>query len=405
MTEDANAAEKRRGNLETAVGGVNSRARARDGSCAGAALRVLPAFAVAAMTACIQPPRAVPPVAPGAWPTAAGDASRSGHADEIVPADPQVVWREQAGRGFTAGIIVQDPVIIAATTNRAVVALSTATGARYWIARFRGPVAGPALRRDDMVYAAVGGREERVIAMNLQRGRRGWSRRLEPIAVELLLAGDAVIAAAENGVLYALDPAEGRIRWETHFTATPAVAPVEWRDNVLHMTRRDTLYRVEAATGRVLNRVALGATPSAPPAVHDGRIVVPLFSGEVVAIELPELREAWRFTLREPVLAAPAAAADGSVYLLTRAADVLRVRAGATAPDTVASLGGAASGSFTLARDGLLVGRLDGCLFFVDFNGAIVWERGFEDSLVAPVAPRDGALYVPLLRGELVKLR
>jgi hypothetical protein len=37
-------------------------------------------------------------------------------------------------------------------------------------------------------------------------------------------------------------------------------------------------------------------------------------------------------------------------------------------------------------------------------NGAIVAEHKFNDSISAPVAVHGGALYVPLLRGRIVKL-
>jgi hypothetical protein len=95
---------------------------------------------------------------------------------------------------------------------------------------------------------------------------------------------------------------------------------------------------------------------------------------------------------------------DGTAYVLTEAASVYRI-----APDReaerVAALGGAARASLALASNGLLVGRLDGALFFIRRDGTVVWREDFDDSIDAPVAVYRGAVYVPLLRGELVMLR
>ena len=82
--------------------------------------------------------------------------------------------------------------------------------------------------------------------------------------------------------------------------------------------------------------------------------------------------------------------------MLNRNAELWRVRVGARAGEKLASLDGAARASLAVTRDRLLVGRLDGKLFLLDMDGRVLWERDFEDSIVAPVTVANGALYVPL---------
>ena len=63
------------------------------------------------------------------------------------------------------------------------------------------------------------------------------------------------------------------------------------------------------------------------------------------------------------------------------------------------------SASLTLARDHLLLGSYDGTLTAVSLDGRVAWTYPFDDSIVAPVAVGDQSVYVPLLRGRIVKLR
>src|SRR5690606_18498689 len=117
-----------------------------------------------------------------------------------------------------------------------------------------------------------------------------------------------------------------------------------------------------------------------------------------------EMKVAWRATVEAPILAPPAVADNGAVYVLTRDASVWRI-SGARDVRRIAALGGAATGAFTLARGGLLVGRLDGTLFLLDLEGNIIWQMDLGDSIVAPVSVYGGAVYVPLLHGDIVKLQ
>ena len=102
--------------------------------------------------------------------------------------------------------------------------------------------------------------------------------------------------------------------------------------------------------------------------------------------------------------ATPVLDTDDAAYLLSEHATVWRIEPNGVMTQ-VAALGGAARASLTLAANGLLVGRLDGALFMLRRDGEIMWDEYFDDSIEAPVAVYRGAVYVPMLRGDLVMLR
>lgn len=364
------------------------------------------AVALFAVAACGRPIRSTPPIEPrGDWPTLLGNAQRAGYATETVPAAPEEAWRARVGRGLLTPVLVEGPVLIASTANRMVVTLSTETGEHYWERRLDGPVTGGVVRGGQRILAATDDQDGKAYALRLDRGRTAWSRTIGAAAFPGLIADDAVYFVTERGRVVALDLGKGEERWRVNLAGTPTSTPVPHRESVLVTTARDTLYRIEGGSGKIAARVALPATVSAAPALVADTVYLPLQTGDVVAYQLPELEELWRAPFGAPILAAPVVGQDGSLYVLNRNAELWRVRVGARAGEKLASLGGAARASLAATRDRLLVGRLDGKLFLLDMDGRVVWERDFEDSIVAPVTVADGALYVPLLRGTIVKLR
>ncbi|MBI4545270.1 MAG: PQQ-binding-like beta-propeller repeat protein [Gemmatimonadetes bacterium] len=353
---------------------------------------------------CARPLRPLPTGLPeGAWPTVLGDVRRAGHAGERAPDAVEEAWRVEVGRGLLSPLLVKGPVLLAAG-NRIVAALSAETGEHFWERRMDGPVTGGLVWRGERLFLAQEQREGKALALELQSGGRLWARVVGSTPFPPLLVGDAVYLGTEGGNLFALDTRNGEELWKTKLAAA-ASTPIPYQESLLLPTTADTLYLLDRPTGRVAARAPLPASVSAAPALLEDTLYLPLHSGEVLALLLPGLVEVWRAPFGAPILAAPAVAADGSLYVLTRSAEVWRVPRGGRAGERIASLGGAARAALTLAQDRLLVGRLDGQLFLLRSDGTTVWKQDFEDSIVAPVTVQNGAIYVPLLRGTIVKLK
>jgi outer membrane protein assembly factor BamB len=355
------------------------------------------------LTAACHPPRPAPPVPPGEWTAALGGPARAAYAGETVAVDLHAQWRKGVDRGFAAALQVHGPILVATTTGRAVVALNARTGMQYWSRRFNGPIAGTALRQDDLLFLATGDRENRVHAINITRGRGVWSRRVGPVRVEPLLLDSALIVVTETGDVVALRARDGSPLWRTAVGAAPATSPVSADGVLLVATTRDSLVRLDAG-GRITGRIALPATPSAAALVRGDTLMLPAHSGDIIAVLVRDsLRLLWHTRLGAPVLAPVVPGRAGVSYALDRDAAVYRIQPDGSAT-RIAALGGAASGCFAAVGDHLVVGRLDGTLFLLDAEGRVVFTLDMGDSLIAPVAAQGGALFVPLLRGAVVKL-
>lgn len=341
---------------------------------------------------------------PYAWTTLQGDARRAGSEDRRAPENPDIVWSVDIGRGLRSEPLVHRGVLLIAGTNRLIAAYDAASGNRFWEQRLNASVSGGILWRNDTLWVATESLSGEVSARRLGKGEEYWERDVGPTRVPPLLVGRTLYLATDAGVLTALDAETGERRWRTRIPGRAAGTPVPYGDRIVAIGARDTVYVVEPVEGRIEDRIALPAGVSAMPALAGDLLLVPLHGGALAAVDLDLGEVVWQTSLGSPILASPVVTRDGTVYALTTFGEVWRVHPGERRAARIAALGGAARGSLTLVRNGLLVGRLDGTLFLVDREGGTVWERLLGGSIVAPVAVDDGAIYVPQLNGTLSKL-
>lgn len=384
------------GNVETAGRVVNL------------AVRALTAFiGLMLLAACGRPSRPAPiEPGPGDWHTVLGGADRAGYADELAPEDNVgVTWRIRTGRGLLAPLIVRQGVLLAATSDAQITALATEDGAHYWTRGFEGTIRGGVVAAGGRVFVTTERRSGKAYALELRDGETIWERTVGSSPFTPLLNGDTVVIATEGGNVFALDAATGGELWQTPLPGAAETTVVSHDGSLLVATATDTLFRLDRSTGRISARHPLPASVSAPPALKENTLVLPLYNGQLMALELPQLDIVWSDSLGAPILAAPAVSPDGSVYALTADATVWRVPDGSDRAEEVVALGGAARGSLMLVRDRIIVGRLDGTLFLLRMDGSVIWTKELDESIVAPATVTGGAVYVPLLRGGIVKLR
>lgn len=364
------------------------------------------ALGLAALAAC-TPPREPAPIdwVTGDWHTVLGNVQRAGYAAEIAPDETEIAWRSEVGRGLVTPLLVDGPLVLAATTTGEVAAVSVETGETYWKRGLDGAVSGGIVRAGDRILTATEQKSGKAYALTLRSGDRVWERTIGSSPYSPVIVGDAMYVGTEGGNVYALDARNGEELWHTELSGAAASTPVPHGRKLLVPTKTDTLYRLDRIRGAIEERAALPAAVSASPTLIGDTLVVPVRSGGAVAFVVPTMEKAWHAALDEPVLAAPVAGPDGSIYLLDRSAQVWRLAPGDRSPQRLAALGGAARGSFTLARERMLVGRLDGALFLLGMDGEVIWKRDLEESIAAPATVRDGAIYVPLLGGNIVQLK
>ena len=337
------------------------------------------------------------------WTTTLESPRRDAWLDAEAPEHPVRAWTIELGDGVLGPLAIASDLLFATTVDRRLIVLAASTGSFFWERRLAGAAPAGAVFDRTTVYVASQDRDGEAEAYELARGFLVWRRELHPPIGAPLLHDRVTYWGTETGDLHALAAADGRPLWRADLWGGVVATPVLAGEDLLVVTNADTLYRIESRTGRVTARMGLPATPSATPA-FDGRLLhLPMHDTTHVIVDVDAWSIAHVAPLDAPVRATPVLDADGTAWLLSEHATVWRVDANGVATQVVA-LGGAARASLTLAANGILVGRLDGALFMLRRDGEIVWDEYFDDSIEAPVAVYRGAVYVPMLRGDLVML-
>jgi outer membrane protein assembly factor BamB len=349
-----------------------------------------------------SPPKEIPSLE---WPTYLGNVRRSGYAGERAPDSVEVAWRVHPARGLLSPVLVAPPMALATTEGRVVAALAVDRGGSYWTRRVEDSMTGGAVAGGNRLYAATSDADGYAYAIRFDGGGVAWKRGMGGATQTPLLVNDTLFIGTDRAGVHALSASSGARLWRAAVPASAEATPVPFGEIIAVAARNDSIYALRRADGRILARVPMGGGAAAPPALAGDTLYVPLHTAELLALRLPGLDTLFRVRTTLPVEAAPIVAPDGGVYLLDGGGTVWRIPPREATVEMVAALDGAARASLTLARDRLLVGRLDGTLLAIRLDGSIVWRRQFGESIVAPVSVADGAVYVPLLSGEVVKLR
>lgn len=355
------------------------------------------------LSACAPTAGPVSPTVETGWPTAMGSERRAPYENERAPDSLDVAWDINAGSGIRAPLMLTDSVVIAVTTNRQILAFSTRNGRKYWDQRVEGEMPGEMVRSGRTLFVATSEMNARLHAREMARGRRVWRQNIEPARFSPLLDHGLLYLGTDKGHLLALRTEDGTQVWRNHVAGSVAATLVSHGDELIVVSGMDSIYRVAKQSGAVLARSHLPSSIVGAPALSGDTLVIATYAGTVLGIDARTLAPIWRVDTGAPIYATPAVGRDGVVHALNRNAEVWQISGGKG--KKVASFGGAAATSFTLARDRYVVGKVDGTVVVADMNGNVIAQHRFNDSVAAPIAVGGGALYVPLARGRIVKLR
>ena len=259
------------------------------------------------------------------------------------------IWRRQLRAPIRAAPTVIDGKVLVPTADSQTFALDGATGDVVWqhagLFEQAGMLGGAApAAADEIVVAAYASGE--VVALALQSGQPLWNetvqrpRRTLAIGAISDIVGDPVIVegrvivAGASGEMAAFDLARGDREWTADVTSTqtPWVA-----GNFLYaLTERNELVCMLLQGGRVrwVSPLAQLVEPDNPdsrrirwtgPILVSDRLLLASSEGEVISVS-PYSGEVLGKTAAGSSVSVPPAVADGTVYYLTDAGDLLALR-------------------------------------------------------------------------------
>lgn len=210
-----------------------------------------------------------------------------------------------------------------------------------WMFQTNGPVVSTPVGRDDTVY--VGSSDGNLYAVETSAGREIWRHEMSgSVNSSPAVWRGSVIVQSSDGSVISLDASDGKTLWEIRgepdlpfrwgyesgdiYTSSPAIV----ENTVVIGSGDGGVYRIDAATGRVLWRFQTGGRVRASPAVAEGVVFVGSADGFFYAIDLSGGTLKWKYATEGTTLfsgdfgfdrrtiQSSAAVADGRVFFGAR---------------------------------------------------------------------------------------
>jgi len=278
-----------------------------------------------------------------------GGAAHSGLYDADGPREfHRVRWAFPTGNRVMSSPVMQADTLYFGSDDGNVYAVEASSGRQVWKRATKGPVSGTPAVAGDTLY--VGSYDGHFYALNAATGAMRWKfttggeRHFEakglhgmtpmgqtffdPFDMYLsspVVVGDTVFFGSGDGHMYALDRANGAVRWKFK-TGDVVHASPAYSDGVLYFGSWDSyFYAIDAQTGREKWKFHGGEDPlihnqvgfQSSAAVVDGVVYVGCRDSNLYALDAATGKELWRVNNAGSWVITSPAVVDGRVIFAT----------------------------------------------------------------------------------------
>ncbi len=262
---------------------------------------------------------------------------------------------------------------------------------------------------DDTVWVAY---QQQVFAVALENGGQRWAFPVEPdskrtffAAPQLTADRTALIVGGYDGVLYALDPANGQERWsftaaQDRYIGAALVTP----DFIYAPNADGTLYALDLE-GRPVWTFATQAALWAPPVTDGETLFVSSLDHHLYALDARTGQERWRAALDGALPASPTLV-DGVLYVGELANEVTALNAADGSVRWTAPVAAWVWHSpVPLGDDALVVGDMEGHVYALTrAEGRVRWQAQVDGAIIGAPLVADGTVFVTTRAGMLAAL-
>src|SRR5262245_28398690 len=270
-----------------------------------------------------------------------GNAAHTGVSDaELFGGQAGVIWRRVTGGAVRSTPAISGARLFVGSGDGFLYALDRRDGRVVWRFQAGNPVTSSPAVAGGLVIAST--HAGRIFAVEQQTGRLRWSRNAGPAlpfntypagawdiwASSPVVSGNTVVAGGIDGVVYALDLASGKDRWQAktggRIRATPAIADGmvvigSWDGRVYCLDLASGKERwVHRTIGDTLDSHKFGFDRRAlqsSPAMAEGKVFVGSRDGGMYALNAQTGERLWRATHRGSWVVGSPAVKDGVVYV------------------------------------------------------------------------------------------
>jgi outer membrane protein assembly factor BamB len=210
-----------------------------------------------------------------------------------------------AGIGDGAPVLV-DSLLFLGNLRGELYALDCRTGKAVGRVSLGNAIQGTPLIDGNLAIVALSGPHEALVAYDLIEGKVRWRQILGDMEVSPLLIGTQVYTANTFGALFCVERATGEIRWTFQIPGNTTLkgirsTPAGTDSGVVFGADDGAVYHLDAATGKLRWRIAGNAAIQAPVVIFRQTAYVTTLRGTVMAMDLASGTLRWVFETGSPV--------------------------------------------------------------------------------------------------------
>lgn len=363
-------------------------------------MRILIATSVVLAAGC-QTIRLDSPVRPGPddWITTGASAAHNPWIESTVHPPLVRVWEYNAEAAFgPGGAVIVGDVLLVGTRRGEVHAVDLEKGKKSGSVKFKEPIEGTPVVYDGTLYLTTSWGNRTMFGFDLERGRRQWSEKGDPVVAGPVLVDETLVLATVAGEVSGRDPADGAIRWIAGAAGSPiSSTPVSMDDGTVVVADQRGLVRaIRTSDGSEVWAADAGAPVYAALTWIGGLVTVPTTRGRLLALDGETGRIEWHYTVPDGrVQFAPASGDERTIVFAATDGQVRAVDPRDGSLLWMASLPDAMNTHPLITGDVVWIGTMGRELVALDTrDGAILWTREMPGRIRSTLIPHDGGIIV-----------
>lgn len=244
------------------------------------------------------------------WPMHRGGASSTGQA---VPGQYSgrldVIWEEKVSGKPAGPLAIANGALVYPSTKRRIKFFGLEEGDFLGKIKCKGiPHTGMAIN-DSLAFYSLAPRKNQFDCINLRNGKTVWKKRLKDASGGPIIHNNRLMVGSRAGLLMALDPTTGDELWTFQTEGRLNVPATVDRDMVFQGDDLGNLYALKADSGTLLFQVKLDGPVAGVAGLHSdlaGLLVVTTIPGTVYSLALETGDVVWSSKPAGSIWAAPA---------------------------------------------------------------------------------------------------
>ncbi|HUP01990.1 MAG TPA: PQQ-binding-like beta-propeller repeat protein [Gemmatimonadota bacterium] len=319
------------------------------------------------------------------------------------------MWRLELSRGASAPIVWADSLLLVASLDRNVHLVAPGNSPRVvWKKNFKGGFEAAPIVSGERIYLSEMRRGARLVALDRRTREIAWTAEAGDLVSPPVLSGERIYTVSSIGQVRSYDPT-GTERWSTELETRVVSAPV-LMDGALVVAASDgTLHALDAGSGEVRKSVDADAGPIwGHPIVRRGAEPTAIYAsldGQLLEVDA-DLTVLQRRSFPSRFYAGPVRGDGDRLFLIGHGGTLWAYDWEAAEVVWQKDLPGTFRTAPTADSGLLALGDLAGTFYVVDGQaGDLLWHTDLDGAITSQALAHGGVLYVITERGSLYAFR